>query len=96
MAAWVAMVYGGSLPANPSSRLVANVSPQASVTVNAAGQIVTIFNTTDGTGVQPSILNVYRDGVKIAITPQIAQELDRVSSQIDWRREGVVYDMSSK
>ena len=96
VAVWVATVYGGCLPTNAPSRFVASVPPQARVTVNAVGQIVSIFNTTDGTGVRPSILNVYRDGIKIAITPQIAQELDKVSSKIDWRHGGVVYDTSSK
>ena len=96
VAVWVATVYGGSLPVNAPSRLVASVSPQARVTVNAAGQIVSIFNTTDGTGIRPTIFNVYRDGVKIAITPQITQELDKAASKIDWRRGGVVYDTSSK
>ena len=97
VAVWVATVYGGCLPTNAPSRFVASVPPQARVTVNAEGRIMSIFNTTDGTaGVRPSILNVYCNGMKIAITPQIAQELDMVSSKIDWRREGVVYDSSSK
>ena len=93
--AWAAAVCADSLPANRTTRLVASVPTQARVNVNAAGQIVSIFNTTDGTGVRPSILNVYCDGVKIAITPQIAQELDKASSKIDWRRGGVVYDTSA-
>lgn len=90
--AWAAATYADSLPAQTTTTLVARVWSQARLTVDATGRILSIFNTTDGSGVRPLILNVYRDGVKAVITPQITQELDGISSKIDWSRGGVVYE----
>ena len=91
-----AAVFAESLPASKTTALVAIVPSQARIELNAAGQIVKIFNTTDGAAVRPSILNVYREGAKSVMTPQISQELDKISSKIDWRMGGVVYDTPGK
>ena len=90
--AWAAAACADSLPAQPTTTLVAKVWSQARLTVDATGRILSIFNTTDGSGAKPLILNVYRDGVKATITPQIAQQLDSISLKIDWSRGGVVYE----
>jgi hypothetical protein len=83
--------FAESLPIVRTTTFAASVPNQARIEVDAAGQILSVFNTTDESGVQPSILNVYQDGIKITITPEITQELDAISSKIDWRRGGVVY-----
>jgi hypothetical protein len=83
--------FSENLPTVRTTSFAASVPAQARIEVDAAGQIVSVFNTTDGIGVQPSILNVYQDGVKIMVTPQITQELDSICSKIDWRCGGVVY-----
>ena len=74
-----------------TTTFAASVPAQARIEVDATGQIVSVFKTTEGTSVQPSILNVYQNGVKITVTPQITQELDSIRSKIDWRSGGVVY-----
>ena len=83
--------FSENLPTVGTTTFAASVPAQARIEVDAAGQIVSVFNITDGIGVQPGILNVYRDGVKIMVTPQITQELDSICSKIDWRCGGVVY-----
>ena len=91
LVAMAGAAFSEDLPAARTTLLAASVPAQARIEVDAAGQIVSIFNVADGNGAQPSILNVYQNGVKIAVTPQIIQELESIRSTIDWRNGGGVY-----
>ena len=78
--------FADTVPTTQPSTFVAQVLPQARVNVDATGHVVSIFNTTDGSGTPPSIFNVYRGGVNVAITPEIQREIGAL--KLDWRIGG--------
>lgn len=69
----------------------AKVYPQAAIHVDAQDKIVSIYNTTDGTGRQPEILHIFRNSIKIPMNPVVQAELDSITRQIDWSRGGYIY-----
>jgi len=67
------------------------VASQARVNVDGQGSILSVFNTTDGSGNRPAILNVYCGDVNIPMTPAIQANLETISPLLDWSRGGLIY-----
>jgi hypothetical protein len=67
------------------------VASQARVNVDAQGSILSVFNTADGSGNKPAILNVYCGDVNIPMTPAIQANLETISPLLDWSQGGVIY-----
>lgn len=80
-------------PAAGKTEFVAMVAPQARVNVDAQGIVLSIFNTTDGSGNKPAILNIYYGDVKITVTPAIQANLDKLSPSLDWKKGGIIYTL---
>lgn len=78
-------------PAAVKTALVAMVASQARVNVDDHGSIMSVFNTADGSGNKPTILNVYRGDVNIPVTPEIQANLDAISLKLDWKNGGIIY-----
>lgn len=90
------ILFGGKtaaevLPATAATTMTATVLPQARVNVDSQGNILNVWNVTEGINREPAILNIYQDGIKTGMTPQVRTNLDLATSRIDWSRGGLVY-----
>ncbi len=81
--------FGADVPAESKTTFTAEVAAQARINVDDQGAILSIFNTTDGSGNRPAVLNVYRGEAQIPITPEIQASLDKLSP--DWKQGGLIY-----
>lgn len=90
-----ATAFSAEAPATAKTALTATVASQARVNVDSQGTILSVFNTTDGSGAKPAILNIYCGDVNITITPAIQANLDKLSPTLDWKMGGVVYTLTS-
>ena len=69
----------------------AMVASQARVNVDAQGSVLSVYNTADGSGNRPAILNVYCGDVNIPMTPAIQANLETISPLLDWGQGGLIY-----
>lgn len=87
--------FGEELPVTATTQFVVTVPPQARINVDTEGNILSIYIITDGSGIRPSILNVYQGDFEIGITSEIQANLDKISSEIDWSQGGLVYNQGA-
>jgi len=91
----IATSFGEKLPVTAMTQFMVTVLPQARINVDTEGNILSIYNITDGSGIRPSILNVYQGDFKIGkigMTSEIQTILDKIFSEIDWSQGGLVYN----
>lgn len=80
--------------ATAATQFEVRVYPQARINVDAEGNILSIWNVTDGSSIPPPYLNIYQGNVKIGMTPEIQVELDRISPRINWSQGGLIYQQA--